>query len=219
MSTSFNSRATELFSEYKTLTSGDTTLSTGWIDMKLYPAYLFKGLAAANVTLTTESAFDSAGTQNVVTTGPSAQDAITLIFGAPSRNRYMRFTYTLTDAVSTNVHIAIQGTDMVTASLFRIGNSPSPFTPALTTQAIGFGQQPDGDFVNTPADGEALSTTSTLSGGATYTSDWFDTDGWNAIELFISSDVESETQGIEVEYTDDVQAGTWRRCYFGRIRY
>ncbi len=76
------------------------------------------------------------------------------------------------------------------------------------TASIIHGRQPDGDFVGIKADGTVLTNTSTLLAGATYTSAWIDTDGWATAELFIATDQVSGTNGIEIEFTDDVQAGT-----------
>lgn len=76
------------------------------------------------------------------------------------------------------------------------------------TASIVHGQQPDGAFVANKSDGTILTNTSTLLAGATYTSAWLDTDGWASAELFIATDQVSGTNGIEIEFTDDIQAGT-----------
>ena len=41
-----------------------------------------------------------------------------------------------------------------------------------------------------------------------YISDWVDSDGWIVAELFMSSDTPSKKQGLKIQFTDDVQAGT-----------
>lgn len=135
-------------------------------------------------------------------------------------------------------------------------------------------KQPDGDYVNTPADGSALSTTTllganqlngSLTNSATiiivdstsdfpssgtisiddefitytgttattftgctrgventtavshydgtivsgvYISSWQDSDGWNSIECFFKSDVQSKRLGIYIEFTGDANAST-----------
>ena len=75
-------------------------------------------------------------------------------------------------------------------------------------RSVTTGKQPDGDYVNTPADGEATSTSTILGINESYTSSWVDTDGWNSIQIFISSDVVSVANGIQIQFTDNVQATT-----------
>ena len=77
---------------------------------------------------------------------------------------------------------------------------------AQLNRSIITGQQPDGDYVNARADGSGFSVVSSLPAGNTVTSEWVDTDGFNGIDLFIKSNKLSAANGIEVQYTDDVQA-------------
>jgi len=77
---------------------------------------------------------------------------------------------------------------------------------AQLNRSIITGQQPDGDYVNARADGSGFSVASSLPAGNTVTSEWVDTDGFNGIDLFIKSNKLSAANGIEVQYTDDVQA-------------
>lgn len=93
---------------------------------------------------------------------------------------------------------------------FKQGNLPLNQTigsdsDSIIVRSVNVGQQPDGDFVNTPSDGSAFSTDTTLSASQTFTSSWFDTDGYNSIEIFISSDVVSSFQGLLIDFTDNVQ--------------
>lgn len=164
--------------------------------------------------------------------------------------------------------------------VFRQGNLPlnqsiSDDSDSIVVRSVGVGRQPDGDYVNAPADGSAFSNTSLLTtthlsenldssntfifvdstagfgtSGASGTlaieqeqitftvsnstafsncirgingtevtshlnntpvreafeSDWYDTDGWNSIEIFVKSDIPTLDKGIIVEFTDDVQA-------------
>lgn len=76
---------------------------------------------------------------------------------------------------------------------------------ANLSRAVIMGKQPDGDFVNTPADGTAFATTAVLAADAAYVSDWTDSDGWNVITVFVAASHASAVGGIEVQYTDDVQ--------------
>lgn len=80
--------------------------------------------------------------------------------------------------------------------------------PAALVVATGLGKQPDGDYVKEKADGTVFTTTNTLADSATYTSNWFDSDGWRSIELYISASHASATDGIQIEYTRDAGAAT-----------
>lgn len=92
--------------------------------------------------------------------------------------------------------------------VFPVAGTISPSFPAALVKANITGQQPDGDFVNIRADGALLQNTTPLGAGATYTSAWFDTDGWAGVEILIATDQVSASDGILIEFTDDVSAGT-----------
>jgi len=70
------------------------------------------------------------------------------------------------------------------------------------------GEQPDGDLIGEKATGELFSTTVDLGVGETFTSDWYDTDGWSSVEVFVGSDEISAADGVEIQFTNDVQATT-----------
>lgn len=84
----------------------------------------------------------------------------------------------------------------------------SSLSSALFTRALQVAQQPDGDYVNTPADGNVYTHGTPLGASGTFTTEGFDTDGWKAIELYIATDQVSLQDGIVVEYTPDSQAAT-----------
>lgn len=129
---------------------------------------------------------------------------------APRLSRYVRLAWAPTDGVTQTSTLmrfnlltsAVSG-NTVSVSGFVAGNMV-----ANVSRSITVGKQPDGDYVNAPADGAAWETTATLSGDAEYTSAWTDTDGWNSIEIFINSDVVSAFKGIQVQFTDNTQAGS-----------
>lgn len=94
----------------------------------------------------------------------------------------------------------------------RQGNLPLSQTigadnDAIVVRSVGVGRQPDGDYVNIPADGNAFSTSVSLGADASYQSAWVDTDGYNTIEIYASSDVPSATNGLLLEFTDDAAVG------------
>lgn len=93
-------------------------------------------------------------------------------------------------------------------SIHRIGDTISSDRSAEVVKAVTAGQQPDLDWINQKADGEAFNNETPLLAGQTYTSDWYDSDGWSTVELFIATDQVSAGSGIRLEYTDDVQAAT-----------
>lgn len=84
----------------------------------------------------------------------------------------------------------------------------STLSTTLLTRAITVGKQPDGDYVNLPADGEAFFNTDLLLADEEFVSEWYDTDGYSTLEIFCTSDVPSEIQGIIIEFTNDTQADT-----------
>lgn len=97
----------------------------------------------------------------------------------------------------------------------KLNAALSPDADADVVRAIVAGQQPDGDYVNTPADGIAtdvsgasVSTSTPLGSGASYTSGWCDSDGFKSVELSLTADQVSATNGIIIDYTADANAGT-----------
>ena len=71
---------------------------------------------------------------------------------------------------------------------------------------VSVAQQPDGDFVSEKASGAAFTTTELLTANETFTSGWYDTDGWESFEVQVLSDQPSADGGVEIEFTDDVQS-------------
>jgi len=69
-----------------------------------------------------------------------------------------------------------------------------------------YAEQPDGDIVGRKATGELFNETVDLAGGGTFTSDWYDTNGWASLELFVASTETSAPDGVRFEFTEDVQA-------------
>jgi len=80
--------------------------------------------------------------------------------------------------------------------------------PVEVVRAVSAAQQPDGDFINAKASGSLTGSTTPLGAGGEFLSDWFDSDGWVAIELVVVTDQLSADDGVKIEFTDDVQAGT-----------
>ena len=80
-------------------------------------------------------------------------------------------------------------------------------------RSISVGQQPDKMYRNDPANGQAFSTDSLLKSNSSYTSPWIDTHGFNAIEIYMASDVVSEHHGVHLEFTDNMEKKIVRETY------
>ncbi len=82
----------------------------------------------------------------------------------------------------------------------------APAMVANLDRNVIVGKQPDNDYVNLPADGNAFEyANATFAADASYTSGWWDSDGYNSIELFIKSDQVSATDGVQIDFTNNVQ--------------
>lgn len=75
-------------------------------------------------------------------------------------------------------------------------------------KARGYGLQPDGDLVGEMATGELFRTEEELAAGETFTSDWYDTDGFSSLEIFVQSSVVSKIDGVKIQFTRNAQATT-----------
>lgn len=85
----------------------------------------------------------------------------------------------------------------------------APTMVANLGRNIAVGRQPDGDFVNAPADGNAFEyTNAAFAADASYASGWCDSDGFNMFEVFLESDQLSAANGVVVNYTNDTSADT-----------
>lgn len=69
-------------------------------------------------------------------------------------------------------------------------------------------RQPDGDLVGDKATGEVFRDSVSLAADGTYTSDWYDTDGWSSVEFFVTSTSTSTEDGVKIQYTADANAET-----------
>lgn len=74
-----------------------------------------------------------------------------------------------------------------------------------TNKLVLTAQQPDGDYVDNKADGTIATFVTPLAAGASVLSDWYATNGWRSVEVFITSDVPSAEDGVEIEITDDAE--------------
>ena len=80
-------------------------------------------------------------------------------------------------------------------------------------KTVAQGKQPDGDYVDARStglgrdrNGDDIEFTDDLAGNEIIQSDWMDTDQFENLDLTITSNVVSATDGLVIEYSDDVQA-------------
>ena len=130
-------------------------------------------------------------------------------FSIPRQARYYRLKYT-NGSVAQTVFVAqiIHNSVETGGSYLPIGADINPLYTAELTRSVITSQQPDGDFVNGSADGVSFETSATLGISGVYTSLWQDTDQWRSLELFVKASHVSANDGIQIQFTDDVQAVT-----------
>ena len=187
------------------------TFSSGWLDMESVDKLQLAAFGVLGIKFDIESSSHPEGTGTYLnsTVNPIPIDFYLANFLC--RQRYMNFTLENITAstlplISLEIKASYGSSDKL--SVFPNIIEPSDFSQAALVQSIGKGKQPDGDYVNTPADGTAFSTTDTLLAGGTFSSAWIDTDGWKNAELFINSDVTSVSNGVVINYSSDTNVGS-----------
>jgi len=200
-----------LFSTGGTITAG-SQFDSGWLDMETVDKYQLSVYAQDSWFSGTNVQILSRQSEGQpILSSNTAPTSSFFLLNVPARQQYMRFVTQNNNAVDmTGTTFEAKATygssDKLT--VLPLANTPSDFSQAGLMRSVGTGRQPDGDYVNQKADGSAFSTSLSLASGETYTSDWVDTDGWATTELFITTDVVSQTEGIIVEFTDDANAET-----------
>ena len=205
--------AEQAFQTTTPLPNGDT-YDSGIIDLRGWTQVDTRITADQDGVITIRWYSDAAGTDQVrLLTIPYEAAKGFQLYSAPAFSPYNRYEFT-------NNSGAAQTDFFFETKLLHVPLSPQilgvegTVVEGMVTQlarSIGTGQQPDGDFVNDRADGTAFTSAASLGAGASFGSDWIDTDGFIAIELFISADQPSSTNGVVVQYTDDVQGAATPR--------
>jgi hypothetical protein len=191
---------------------GDTVgevYTTGILTLEGYTEVATKLLCSNTGRMRFQWYSDSAGTDNIRTIGPAYSTINTYDFlGAPIFGPYVRYTFANTQSsATTDFYFETEFyTKAISAQVLTVGSTIVSGMTANLGRNIVVGEQPDGDFVNVPTDGNASSTDASLGAGASYNSLWIDTDGYNTIEIFVSSDVSSATQGLAVAFSNDTGA-------------
>lgn len=129
-------------------------------------------------------------------------------FSLPREGKYYRIRADTISGTPTFAVTVIKHYNQAQPFLFPVSGTVNPSWQAILTKTVSTGAQPDGDFVNAKADGIATETVSALGVSGVYQSDWVDTDGWTAVEVFVAADQVSASEGILIEFSDDIQAGT-----------
>lgn len=133
----------------------------------------------------------------------------------PVQSRWCRIRFVNGGTAQTSFSLdAAFVTSAPPVSQVRIDTALTDADLAATGRSVTVGKQPDGDYINSPADGEAyitqtplaaaqvLSVVSTGLGSPLETaSGAFNSDGYNTIEVGIDSDVQGE---VSIEYCDNV---------------
>lgn len=191
------------------------TYDSGTIDLRGWTQVDTRITADQDGLITIRWYSDAAATDQVrlLTIPYSAANGFQL-FSAPAFTPYNRYEFTNNSGVD-------QTDFFFETKLLHVPLSPQVLGAeafiaegmvAQLNRSINTGRQPDGDFVNAKADGTAFTDTTPLGAAASFQSAWIDTDGFVAVELFITADEVSATNGIVVEFTDDVQGSATVRA-------
>lgn len=130
-------------------------------------------------------------------------------FSIPRQAQYFRLSYTNGSVAQTSFVIqTLLNRTETGSSYIPVGAPIDPLFTATLVKSVITGQQPDGDFVNASADGLAFETFTPLGIAGVYTSAWVDTDQWRSLEVFIKSDEVSANDGIEIQFSDNIQTAT-----------
>ena len=186
-----------------------------WADVEVWNSIsvLISGTAvgAANGTLTMQFSHDGATVARAITVNVAdVADASPRTLGTIAR--YFRVRYDNGAKAQTTFSLQTMFHSSQVNLVSRLDQDLTGMDDVQNVRSVPTGQQPDGDFVNAKADGTAFTDENLLLATETFNSDWIDTDGFVAIELFISTDELSSVGGIVVQYTDDVQGATVARA-------
>jgi hypothetical protein len=194
----------EVFSTTASLAAG-ASFSSDMMIINGYSQLQVNALADTDGVITGQWYSDFAGTDLLRTFNrPYSGGEGYALLSSPTFAPYLKMSYTNGSATQSDFYYATKFlTKSISGQILGIDETIPPNVVANMTRTITTGRQPDGDYVNTPADGTAFSTSATMSAGATFSSDWIDTDGFRTIEVFISSDQESSLNGIQIQFTDD----------------
>ncbi len=200
-----------LFSEYQASLADGTEIVTPILDMESVDKWQGEfGAGVAGLDQVIETSNDASFAEFTVTSSTPINTTFQL-FNVIVRQRYLRVRWqNNTGGPVSGCYMAIKASygSSDKLSVFPLAVSPTDFSQAALVQAVTKGQQPDGDYVNMPADGNIVHYSTPLGAAGSVTLGPFDTDGWKAMEIYIATDQPSATGGISVEYTPDTGAAS-----------
>jgi hypothetical protein len=140
-------------------------------------------------------------------TRPYAGDEVGTVsyFSAPVFGPYVEYEYTNGTSAQSEFFLDFHPrTKAISGQVLGMNDFIPGGVVANLGRSVVVGEQPNGNFRNDPANGVAFHTDTPLGATAIYYSPWIDTHGYNVIETFINTDVESAVDGIKFEFTDDL---------------
>lgn len=198
-----------LFSQYEATLADGAEIASPILDMEGVDKWQGEfGSGVVGLTQVIETSNDAAFSEFAVTSSTTINVTFQL-FNVIVRQRYLRIRWqNNTGSPVSGCYAAIKASygSSDKLSVFPLNVAPTDFSQAALVQAVTKGQQPDGDYVNTPADGNLIRYTTPIGAAGSVVMGPFDTDGWKAIELYIATDQVSATEGIIIEYTPDANA-------------
>ena len=200
-----------VFSQYEATLATGATIDSGWLDMESVDKYQLEANSSELINVKISSSSLPNGSGATVTSNTTMEGNFFLL-NVTARQRYMKFELENTSTgTTTDNSLAIKATygSSDKLSVLPLASSPTNFSQAALTQSVQIAQQPDGDFVNSRADGTMYEyADDLLLSGETVSSLWFDTDGWRNLELAIRANVPSAIDGVKIHFTDDVNAAS-----------
>lgn len=195
------------------LTSGTSLIFTGaWTSIESFAgiSVLVDGTASGAVGGTLEMQFS----HDAVTVNRNISVSNTDITNVPPRTlgvvaKYFRVVYTADSDLTSFDCQTMLHTEQVSL-VSRLDQTLQGTEDITLHKSVIVARQPAGTWKDDPANGVAISTSGTLASGASYTSAWIDSHGYSSLEAFITSDVVSSEDGIEIEFTDDLTTETVR---------
>lgn len=168
--TVFGTKAKILYEGNNATLADDGTIATGWLDLQEYDKYqisAYQSVTGGDGMRITLESYGSGATADTtqLTSFTDYTAGGFFLANLIARQRYMKFTLTNRTGSTSSSTFEIKGfigsSDKL--SVFPVSVDPSAFSQAALVQSITRGRQPDGDYVNSAADGSAFSTSTVLN--------------------------------------------------------
>lgn len=141
------------------------SVSSGLLDLEGYSQIQLEIYSDVSGTLTGKW-YDNRNQTTLVKTTMFPYTSLTLeSFSSPTLTRYLDITYTNSSTSQSSFMLRVKIlTKAVSSQLIGLTTTIVSDMTASLNRSVTMGQQPDGDYVNLPADGSAFSTTANLGG-------------------------------------------------------